>query len=239
MVDGATIRHETELEILCECFLVEVAGPAAGAQRPNGRREADAAVSLGIHEGFYPQPVANQVQRALCIVPQRKREHPPQTGDQAMDSPAVVSMQQDFGVGPATELRAGGGELRRQRAKVVDRAVEDDPQGSVGRHHRLPAGIAEVENGEAPMTEHDVRPAFETLAVRPSPGQRVDHLLDSLERQGRVLEPDYASNPAHVALKAANRGVTSDGMVRLRPRSIRFRRRRPDTKCTKCGRSSG
>jgi len=67
------------------------------------------------------------------------------------------------------------------------------------------------------MPEHNARPAFDTLAVRPSPGQRVHHTLDSVQGQGRVPESDYASNPAHVALKAANRGVAPDRLVRLRP----------------------
>ena len=197
MVDGATIGHEAELEILRQRRLVEITGPASRTQRTDGRGEGDAAVSRGIYQGFDPQAIANEVERAIRVVPQPKREHPSQTGDQTLDSPPTVSMQQHFGVGATTELRAVGGQLRSQSAEVVDRAIEDEPQGSVGRHHRLPPRVAEVEDGEPPVTEHDPRPTLDTLAIRPSPGQRVSHVLHPLQRQGRVLEPDYASNPAH------------------------------------------
>ncbi len=106
-------------------------------------------------------------------------------------------MQQDFRVRPAVKARACGGQLGCERAKVVDGAVEDDPEGSVRRHHRLPPRIAEVEDGEASMAEHHAGPALDALAVGPPPGQCAGHALDRLQRRGRVLRPDYAGDPAH------------------------------------------
>src|SRR3981189_650031 len=105
-------------------------------------------------------------------------------------------------------MRAGGSQLGCQSATGVNRAAEDDPQRSARRDHRLPPRIAAVEDGDAPMTEHDTGPALDTLAVRPSPGQRVDHVLDPLQRQGRVLDADYAGNAAH---------GSPDGFVRVSP----------------------
>ena len=148
-------------------------------------------------------------------------------------------MQQDLGVRPTPEMRAAGGELRGQHAKVVDGAVEDDPQRSVRQHHRLPPRTAEVEYGEAPMTEDRTRPAFDALAIGPTPGQGAGHALNRLQRRGRALRPDYSGNPAHSILRAANRPITSDNVFPLPPRTIHCRRGSPVTVSTTCGRSSG
>ena len=177
-VDGPLVGHETEFEKLGERFLVEIAGPIARAERTDGGGEGDTPIVRGIEERFYPEPVANQVEGALRVVPERKREHAAQAGDQAVDSPPPVSMQQDFRVGPAAEVRARGGQFRGQSAKIVDGAVEDDAQGTVGQQHRLASRIAQVEDGEAPMAEHHARPALDTLAVGPAPGERAGHVLD-------------------------------------------------------------
>ena len=90
----------------------------------------------------------------------------------------AVSVKQDFGVGLALEIGASGDQIRRQGAEVVYRAVEDDPQRSVRRDHRLSPGVAEIEDGEAPMAEGDTLPARDAFAVGPPPGQRADHVSD-------------------------------------------------------------
>src|SRR6266700_1649810 len=205
----------------------------------NRRGEGDGAVARGVHQGLYPEPVTDEVQGASRVVPEPKGEHPAQTGDQALDAPQAVSMQQDFRVRPAVKARAGGGQLGCERAKVVDGAVEDAPERSVRRHHRLPPRIAEVEDGEASMAEHHAGPALDPLAVGPPPGQCAGHALDRLQRRRLVLRPDYAGDPAHSPLMAAKRRITLDSVVCRPPPTIPRRRARPATVCTKCGRSFG
>src|SRR5438445_9497614 len=94
--------------------------------------------------------------------------------------PAALSVKQDFGVSPAAEMGARSCQLRCQRTEIVDRAIENDAQGSVGGRHRLSPGIAEIEDREPPMAKRDARPTLDALAVGSAAGQRLDHVLDRL-----------------------------------------------------------
>jgi hypothetical protein len=92
-------------------------------------------------------------------------------------------------------------ELTAQIAKVIDLAVEADDQVLAVRQHRLMAGFAQIDDGEAAMTESD-------------PGGRVDpdpaiigtavtqcrcHRFDSGKpaRIGRVGSEKYPCDSAH------------------------------------------
>jgi len=98
-------------------------------------------------------PIANQVQRALSIVPQRKREHAVQTIETRC-SPFSPGVQKDFGIGVSAKLMTLCGEFVAQFSIVVNLAIENHDEAVV-RDHRLMSRAAGVDNGQTPMTETD------------------------------------------------------------------------------------
>ena len=64
-------------------------------------------------------------------------------------------MQQDLGVGLASENVALCLETAAQFAIVVNLAVEGDDQLAVGADHRLGAGVGEIDDREPPVPEAD------------------------------------------------------------------------------------
>jgi hypothetical protein len=62
-----------------------------------------------------------------------------------------IAFDQNFGIASGTEAMSLGLQVRPQLQEVIDGAVEDHSHLPVGGEHGLAAGVAEIEDGKAPM----------------------------------------------------------------------------------------
>ena len=118
------------------------------------------------------------------------------------------SLHQHLSVGVTAKADAGALEAARQLTMVVDLTVERHHPASVGRHHRLVPGLAQVEDGQAGVCQRHARvavhPAF------PAVGAPVDQVVG--HDGGDVLQPvprhrsrgdAHASDAAHQETSSA------------------------------------
>jgi hypothetical protein len=105
-------------------------------------------------EGLDAQAIADERQAAGLAIPQRDREHPRQSTDGAVDTPANAGFQKDFGVRMAAPgyFVAGLLKLTPNRGPVVDLAIVGNDEAAVARGHRLMAGGRQVDNRKPPVT---------------------------------------------------------------------------------------
>ena len=143
---------------------------------------------------FDTQAVARTEQLPLPSVPDRERVHPDESLE-AGRSPARVRVQHHLGIGRGANLHFR--QLAAQLRKVVDLAVVDDRVTPVRCGHRLAPGLAQIDDLESSMPQHDTGARPESLAVRaPVP-------LDSRHaRHDRRVgaRSDHARNTAHQAI---------------------------------------
>src|SRR6185295_5474423 len=118
---------------------------------------------------------AHQKEFSLAIVPNREGKHAAEPIDQAFDPPGPVAVNQNLRVGFTDEGVSRADEVAPEFVEVVHRAVEDDPNGAIGRQHRLMSGFAQIEDGEASVAQRGIAPVGRTLAVRAAPGERPEH----------------------------------------------------------------
>ena len=130
--------------------------------------------------GFLPTPVPGEHEPLARPVPQCDREHARQVLGEP-DPVLLVEVRDDGRVAGAADLVAALAELLAQLEEVVDLAVEDadDVTGLV--LDRLAAGD-EVDDLQAPVTEHAAAETVDRALVRPAMEERGVHPLD----QGRV-----------------------------------------------------
>ena len=119
------------------------------------------------------------------------------------DAVAVLFVQMDdrFGVAArsiAMPLRLEAGP---QRGVVVDLAVEGDPHAAVLVGHRLLAGRADVDDGQAAMREADGAVDEQTGAVGTAMGQHIAHPAKAIDVNGLTrIEMNDACEAAHICI---------------------------------------
>ena len=133
-------------------------------------------------EGLLPDPVAREHQALAGSIPECDREHAAELGRE-LGSVLLVDVRDDRGVTGARHLMAALGEAPPDVLEVVQLAVEDadDVTGLVER--RLVAG-REVDDLQAPMTEHAASECGDAARVRAAVDERVGHTGDDV-RVGR------------------------------------------------------
>ena len=89
----------------------------------------------------------------------------------------LVEVDDDFGVGVRVETMALAFESRAQRLEVVDLTIEDHPDGSVFVVHGLMPTL-DVNDAEAPHSEHGFRTDVVSRIVRSAVHHRVAHRLN-------------------------------------------------------------
>ena len=106
-------------------------------------------------------------------------------------------MNQYFGVAGAVKLESASDQLRAEVEEVVDRAVKNHSDGAVGRCHGLPAGVAQVKNGKATMSQYGAGPALHTFGIGPPAGQRRNHGAHDVLGIGCIAIPNVTRDSAH------------------------------------------
>ncbi len=156
-----------------------------------------------IVKGLDADPVPGEQESLLLEVQEGEGEHPVQLLD-AGGAAFFVQVDDDFGIGVRLELVAFLLKLSPQFAEVIDLAVEHNPDGAVLVAHRLPAGLGEVNDGQARVTESDRtrRPAAlecaSILPIRAAMAQDIHHRLKaSLKLRGLQVSAHDPADAAH------------------------------------------
>src|SRR3954467_5215291 len=102
---------------------------------------------MGIEERLLAQMVRSQQHAVVAIVPEGKGKHTAQLLHH-LSAPLLVAMNNDFSVAVGTKSMPGGDQLRTQFLKVIDFAVESDPDGLIFIAHGLMSGGREVDDGK-------------------------------------------------------------------------------------------
>ena len=117
-------------------------------------------------------------------IPDREREHPDQPR-QHLGPPFEETPEDDLGVRQGAEPVAATLELRPQRAKVVDLAIEDESETGRRVDHGLTAA-RDVDHAQAAEAETDGAVEVEAVFVGAAMAERVAHPDD----EPRVGPPD-------------------------------------------------
>ena len=159
--------------------------------------EGDARGGRAVIERLDAEPIADEEQPALRLVPQREGEHAAEAIDRAV-APLLVRVHDHLGVRVRAEPVAVRLELGADLGEVVDLAVEDDPDRAVLVRQRLIAG-RKVDDAETTVAEADaladVEPVGVGAAVRDDARHRGEAF--TIDRICRV-EIEFAGDAAHV-----------------------------------------
>src|SRR3989442_15921263 len=87
-------------------------------------------------------------------IPQRERKNSVEFFDE-VHPPFLIAVKQDLGVCPRSELVARRQQIFAELRKVVNLAIEDNPDSLVLVRHRLMARGAEVDDAQAAVSQRD------------------------------------------------------------------------------------
>lgn len=199
-MDGGGVGHVAEGQVVIDRGGVQRAGDfGQGEQGGLFAGEGQRAVRQpGGQQRLFAHAVARQQQRALGAVPQPDGEHAVQPVEHA-DAPLPPAMDDRLRVGPGAEDVAVRLELRTQGGVVVDFAVERHHHLAVRAEHGLRAP-GQVDNGQPPVAEAQMRLGMKAVAVRAAMRDRVGHAAEApLLGGARVDGVEQADNTAHEA----------------------------------------
>ena len=149
-------------------------------------------------EGFDAQTVPEEKQRLLGFVPQGEGEHAVETLH-TFRPPAGKGVEDDLGIGGASEREAGFTQLLTQFPKIIDFPVIAERVASIFGTHGLMPGGAEVDDRQAPMTEGQAGlcVVIQSGVVRSSPNQGIPHAQTGLRQVGPCVSVPDSGYSAH------------------------------------------
>ncbi len=206
-VDGLRVGNETEFEKFRDGRIVDLVCETGFVQGLCGRSESDTPFSERVQQRFYAEPIAHEIQRFRSVVPQCECEHAAQARDERVDTECSVPVHEHFSVGLAHECEATRFEFGAQFMEVVDGAVENHRNLPVGRKHRLPAGFAQVEDGQPAVRQHGAFPDLNTFVVRTTPREGGAHHPRGRKRRAALDVAGYPCNSAHLFDLIINPGL--------------------------------
>ncbi len=169
---------------------------AAGEQRGQRRREADARRVLGEVQRLDAEPVAAEQHPAAVALDDREGEHALEAVDEAV-APVVVGLEQDLGVAVGEEAVAVADQVLPQFLVVVDAAVPGDGQAQLRIDHRLGARFGQVDDLQATMAERDPALRPHTRRVGTPGRHRLGHGRDRGDIRCLAVETHLAGGSAH------------------------------------------
>src|SRR5437899_586728 len=131
---------------------------------------------------LFAQTVARNQQLAPTLVPKREREHAAQFL-YALSAQLFVQMNNYFCVGVGIEAMAAGFELGTQLRKVVDLAVEYDPDRAIFIEDWL-VSAGNVDDAETPHSQPRILLRKQAFIVRPAMHDCLAHAMD-----GNLFDP--------------------------------------------------
>ena len=188
-----------------------------GEERLRLGREGESVRVGCVEEGLLAETIARDQQPASWLVPDRECEHAAQATD-ALHAVFAIRIENDLAVRMAPEAMAARFELRSKLQEVVDFAVEREPDLTVGRRHRLGAGLAQVDDGQPAMTQAGMIPRPDARSVRSAVGNQIAHALHEGCRHRALRHVvDPAGNATHGSVPPSRMhgiGVCSSTAIR-------------------------
>src|SRR6476660_3495767 len=163
-----------EREVVIESVDIELARDIRRLEeRFHLRAEVETVLGLGVVERLNADATPSEKQGFRSRVPDGQSEHTPETRNGAA-APLFVGMHDRLGVAVRVERVTRPLEIGAQLLKVVDLAVEHDPDGAVFVVNRLMAG-GEIDDAQAPHAECDTVVDPDALVVGAAMTDHVAH----------------------------------------------------------------
>src|ERR1700722_4198761 len=109
---------------------------ANGQNSPHLRSEQQSSIVQRIVQRLFPQAITHQEKPASSLIVERESKHPPQLLH-ALRPILFVKMNDDFGIGMRGEEMTACLEFGSQIQKVINLAVENNPDALVFVEYRL------------------------------------------------------------------------------------------------------
>src|SRR5579859_5763312 len=191
-------RHESEGKEFSEGITIDF--PSHGRIRDDGlqfRGEIKRLGCLAIIERFDADAIARQKEPPAPGIPDRKGKHPAQF-THAFWPQFFVQMNDDFSVRMRAKHMPFGEKLFTQFLKIVNLAVEDDPNCLILVGHRL-RPRAQINNGQAEVSKPGDAIQVNPLPVWSPMSHRAKHVLNiaSFDPRRRIKE-EFAGNATHI-----------------------------------------
>ncbi len=201
--DAARRRHITEAKIGGERVAVDLARPAAmGHQRLELRAENDEPTETSPEQRLDAEAVARQREHTLTAIPQGEREHAAHAPRRLLEPPNGASLGDHLGIGMAAEGPARRQKVGAQLLRVIELTIVVEDETAAGRHHRLPAGRREVDDGEPALGKPKACVAIDPYIafVGTAVDQRAAHgagTRDQLGAAASTRDVEETGNSAH------------------------------------------
>ena len=116
-------------------------------------------------------------------------------------APVQIRIEDDLGIAVGAEHQSRCAKFGADFGEVVDLAIEDDLQPSLGDRHRL-LSTAQVDDGETPVSERCVLIDVDARFIRPAMEKRIAHRANAPPCHGLVMpgEIDETRDAAHAGL---------------------------------------
>ena len=191
-----------------------------GEDRSNLRSEMNGAIGDPVVDELDAHGIARQDQPTEPGIPYRDTEHPVEAIENAR-APLLVAVDDHFRVGARSEDVPASLQLQSQFPKVVDLAVENDPNGRLPVRHRLVAAV-QIDDGKAPKTQADAAGAIRAVVVGTTMCNRCGHRGDCSRLNGAlVAEIVLTANSTHsAACKTTNRTVSRSPRSKVVSRAL-------------------
>jgi hypothetical protein len=141
--------------------------------------EHQAATVHGVVQGFFPEPIADQIELARHLVVERDGEHADGQPDRLHHTQLLECAQQNLRVGMTAPGNVSR-QLRLQFRGVIDLPVVDHGEPAGVRGHGLGPRLAQILDRQAPMPESQalVRTDQDPVRVGAAMGERIGHSPD-------------------------------------------------------------
>src|SRR5882724_885889 len=199
-----------------------------GKDRLQFGSEKERAISESNIERLLAHAIADKVQNPMFAVPDAGGKHPGKQLERFLDAIAFKRGEHDLRVAVATEAMAFGLESRPQSGEIIDLAIERHHEIFIFRQHRLVAGVGQINDRKAAMTESDAALAVEpyALAVRPAMIERRCHRIDRHKMTAICcVGEENAGDTTHL-VSSMPAAANACGLAR-RPNRLRLRARKP------------
>ena len=207
--------HRVPAHVVVQCRGVDRrVDVAAGEQRRQRGREAQAPLVFRQVERLDPEAVARQREPPAVALEDREGEHAVETVD-AVAPPGVKALEHHFRVAIGEEAVVEGFQLAPQFTVVVDAAVEDDgePQARVG--HRLLGGLREIDDAQPAMGQRDAALLEGARCVGAAGLEDFAHPGDGADVGGGRVEAGFTRKSAHEWIASLCRGWSEGSMAEM------------------------
>src|SRR5215213_8466119 len=92
LIDRAIVGYVTKLQILENCFLIDVASEPGSLERSNGGSKCEDTIVHSIDERFHTESITYQKKFSRVVIPKRKSKHPSELLNELIYSPCSVAI---------------------------------------------------------------------------------------------------------------------------------------------------